>query len=124
MKKQFEQWLSHAIREYNKPGVIAYNFNLYEEWTEEEEENGKFSVQLIGASAYDHDNDDWACKEVFSSKEDLFVFVADDWEKCLEIVKELIEEYLIHGEERHFLLEAKAVSYGFVDGDLEVIRNS
>ncbi|MFR5870103.1 MAG: hypothetical protein ACLUFF_07545, partial [Acutalibacteraceae bacterium] len=67
-KKDFFRWLD-GICAAGLPGTIqAVNFNLYED------EHDAWSVEMIGAPSFEEDNDDWACEEVFSTRETPFVF--------------------------------------------------
>jgi hypothetical protein len=50
---QFEAWLTSVLPYSAPPEVVAYNFDLAEA--------GDWSVDLIGASSYDKNDDDWAC---------------------------------------------------------------
>lgn len=118
MNVNFENWLNLILEENSFDGVKAFSFNLYEDYREDDT---AFSVQLIGAPAFDADNSDWACEEVFSTGENLFQMPdCDDWEACLEVFKNIIDEYLNNGKYADVLLNAEAVAYGFVDGDLEI----
>lgn len=118
MYNSFEKWLNSILKENSFEGVKAFNFNLYEDYNDD---NIVFTVQLIGASSYDADNPDWACEEVFSTGENLFQIPdCDSWEICLEIFQKLIEEFLEKSNYANVLLKSDAVTYGFVDGDLEI----
>ena len=48
----------------------------------------------------------------------------NDWEKCLVVFDKIIKDYLKKGKFANVLLESVAVTYGFVDGDLEVAYQS
>ena len=118
MYNSFENWLSLFLTENSFEGVKAFNFNIYEDYVDD---TIAFTVQLIGAPSYDADNSDWACEEIFSTGENLFQIPnCDDWEICLEILKKLIEEFLEKSTYANILLKSDAVTYGFVDGDLEI----
>lgn len=123
MYNSFEKWLNPILTENSFVGVKAFNFNLYEDYNDDD--NIVFTVQLIGVSSYDADNPDWACEEVFSTGENLFQIPdCDDWEVCLEIFQKLIEEFLEKSDYANTLLKSDAVTYGFVDGDLEIAYQS
>lgn len=112
----FEEWLDKCLG-YNLPDNIkGYNFNLYEN-----SEDGVFDVQLIGAPEYDPDDDDWACEEIFSTKENVFYLSAQDWEECQKICVQLVDTYLKTGKYAEILKKSEAVTVGFVDGELEVV---
>lgn len=118
MYKSFNIWLNSLLSNATFDGVKAFNFNLYEDCYDE---NTVFSVQLIGAPSYDADNPDWACVEIFTTGENLFQITnCNDWEECLVVFDKIIKDYLKNGKFSNVLLESIAVTYGFVDGDLEV----
>ena len=118
MYKLFEKWLNSILVENTFEGVKAFNFNLYEDY---DENNTVFMVQLIGAPSYDSDNSDWACEEIFSTGENLFQIPnCNDWEVCLQIFEEAIKRFITDGKNANVLLKSEAVTYGFVDGDLEI----
>lgn len=122
MNKKFENWLDPILAENSFDSVRAFNFNLYEDCIDN---NLVFSVQLIGAPSYDSCNSDWACKEVFSTGENLFqISDCNDWKVCLMVFDKIIKNYLKNGKFANVLLESVAVTYGFVDGDLEVAYQS
>ena len=122
MYNSFEKWLNPILTENSFVGVKAFNFNLYEDYNDD---NIVFTVQLIGSSSYDADNPDWACEEVFSTGENLFQIPdCDDWEVCSEIFQKLIEDFLEKSDYANVLLKSDAVTYGFVDGDLEIAYQS
>ena len=114
----FTSWVDRIMVEYIAMPAVAYNFNLYDH----EEE---FAIQLIGAKGFDIADDDWACDEVFSSGEDLFILphsvVGRDWRKGLREAKTLIESYLERGKEAGRLKASRGVGVGFVGGDLELV---
>ena len=118
MYNLFEKWLNSILVENTFEGVKAFNFNLYEDY---DEHGTVFMVQLIGAPSYDSDNSDWACKEIFSTGENLFQIPnCNDWEVCLQIFEEAIKRFITEGKNANVLLESEAVTYGFIDGDLEI----
>lgn len=115
----FEAWLSSVLCEPPPVGVAAYNFNLAEcfDWT----------IELIGASVYDKDDEDWACPpNVWTSCPPDFSIprhIAPTWELALAYVCERVDSYLTGGNhpQAEVLRAAQAVCVGFVDGELTVI---
>ncbi|MBR7161093.1 MAG: hypothetical protein IKD07_01625, partial [Clostridia bacterium] len=73
---KFEAWVKPYVEKGK--GYIAYNFNLYEF-----DEENEFGAELVASTAYDPEDDDWACETVYSSGDDLFEFTADGWENAL-----------------------------------------
>lgn len=112
----FSEWLDLILSSISTEGIRAYNFNIYENEIE-----GMFDIQLVGALEYSDSNDDWACNTVYSSGENLFSITANDWERGLTVCVELVDEYLKYGKFAALLKCSYAVTAGFVDGDLEVI---
>lgn len=122
MVEKFKDWLDDILNNNDLTDIVAFNFNLYEEFSEDDEnENESFAIQLIGAPEYDPENPDWACNEKFTSGENLFMLTCADWEECLLIVKSWITEYINSGNYSEKLKQGIAVTVGFVDGDLDVI---
>jgi hypothetical protein len=79
---------------------------------------------LIGSSEYAPDDSDWACAEVFTTREDLFItdeVVGKKWEDVLCFFKSEVGAYLENGRYKDKLLSKAAVGIGFVDGDLEIL---
>ena len=114
---EFEQWLNGIIEDQFPVEGIAICFNLYEE-----ENDYTWAVQIISAESYDEEDDDWACNEVFSTGENLFVFELEaDWEDVAEEFCATIKQYLEKGKNKDQLTQYDAIAAGFVDGDLETI---
>ena len=109
----FEAWVKPHLE--NGKGYIAYNFNLYEL------DEDYFAAELVASTAYDPDDDDWACETVFSSGDELFEYNSANWETALKeflaLVSEMIEKdgISIFGDKVEF------VTAGFIDGALEVV---
>ena len=117
---KFESWLDNLICDKNFSEVKAFNFNLYEEYTEDDAEI--FTVQLIGSPLYEKDNPDWACNAIYSSCDNVYVVEdCSDWEKCIEKFNKIIREYLLKSQYAKVFQEKIALTFGFVDGDLEIV---
>ena len=108
----FNSWLDKILNEINEIPV-AWNFNLYE----------PFCVEIVGTKSYNKKDQDWACDEVYASRESHLNFElnTDTWEEALRITIDLIENYLKIGYNKEKLLKSYAVGCGFVDGDLKVL---
>lgn len=113
----FAGWLDIVLAPALPEGIKAFCFNLYED----AEDAHLFAFQLIGAPSYDPMMPDWACEEVYSTGEYLFLHRSVSWETCLEDGEALIRRYLNLGLYRSKLLAADAVAVGFVDGDLVAV---
>lgn len=113
----FAEWLDIVLAPALPEGIRAFCFNLYED----AEDAHLFAFQLIGAPGYDPLMPDWACEELYSTGEYLFLHRSLTWESCLEEGEDLIRRYLTLGLYREKLLAADAVAVGFVDGDLTTV---
>ncbi len=112
--EQFAKWLDGFL-DHGMTEVVALNFNLYEDG------NDRWSIEVIGTSYFDEEDDDWACDAILSYTEHLEWQRKTDWETVLEEVQELIRMYLERGEHSDLMKEYQAVAVGFVDGDLEIV---
>lgn len=122
-EKHFESWLNESLAQEIPSSVNAFSFNLYEPAFVD---NVKFGIELIGAEAFDEDDPDWACEEIWEPKTrgiDIPIsYSGDTWEACLEKLKTLVTKHL--GTDSPFIQVLKSkqgVGIGFVDGDLEII---
>lgn len=112
----FENWLNRVLDENVPIEGVAINFNLYED------ADMNWSIQLISASSFDEEDQDWCCEEQFTSGEDLFSWHQDTgWEEIFDISCDMIRKYLIDGKYSEELKKYEAVAAGFADGDLEII---
>lgn len=123
LQSKFNKWIDNLLIEKPLPeNVMAINFNLYNI------SEKSFDVQLIASSIYDENDDDWACEEIYSSKENCFNIPKSkeigDNEIALETVEEMVAEYLDHGKYSSNLKNCIAICAGFVDDRLECIWNS
>jgi shikimate kinase len=119
---KFTNWLNPILESNTFDSVLAFCFNLYEGACEESEP-GEWHVQIIGSAEFDLNNEDWACPpEVFTSGDDLLIISKDEagqeWYEALEKSIQIITQYLETGKHRNLLLSKKAVSVGFVNGNL------
>ena len=119
MYDDFAKWLDGILVGEMPGGIKAFNFNIYEE------DDGSWSLQLIGSSYYDPDNDDWACDELYSSEEDIYTWTEEsedaEWTDAQQTAVSMISDYLQNGEKKDVLLSSDSVCAGFVDGDLILI---
>jgi len=80
---------------------------------------------MIGSDKFDEDDSDWACNEIFTTREDIFYFqrTSDiaEWEEGLKYVISMVKKYLQTGNYSNILKTYKAIGVGFVDGDIEII---
>lgn len=117
----FEKWLNLFFLKDQSEEIVAFAFNLYEE------ANSIWSVELVGTSSFDPEDQDWVCDEVsnFGSRDNPFTWSEDgSWEVMLKEVCSIVEKYLQNGRFAAILKSGKAVGVGFVDGDLEIVFES
>lgn len=115
-KQDFSRWLDGVCAAGLPETIQAVNFNLYED------EHDAWSVEMIGAPSFEEDDDDWACEEVFSTRETPFVFCEQaGWEEIQARFADYILQYLQSRRQAQTLLRYQAVSLGFVDGDLQLL---
>lgn len=68
------------------------------------------------------DDPDWACDEVFDTRNDLQSWTQEsNWEKILQDTIEQVKEYLNRGKYSEKLKSYQGVGVGFVDGDITVV---
>ena len=74
---------------------------------------------------FDEEDEDWACEEIFSTEDDLFVVpIIEDiksWEDALVYIKGMIEKYLKISNCKDILENLQGICVGFVDGDIELL---
>lgn len=119
MYERFAEWLDIVLDIELPKELVAFCFNLYEE------ENGTWAVELIGSAEFDETNEDWACNEVFDSREYpcRWQEVAE-WEDIHNKIETYIRQYLLIGRCSDILKSYEAVAMGFVDGDLTILYKS
>ncbi len=116
MYNDFEKWLDAALEQKLPEGIRAFNFNLYEDG------NDTWSIELVACDQFDAEDQDWACSEIFATREEPLTWVeAAGWETILSKGCTLVELYLEEGRYARLLKESQAVGVGFVDGDIELI---
>jgi len=110
--EKFNKWLDIILADINEL-PIAWNFNLYE----------PPSMELIGTESFYKKDEDWACDEIFTTRDKYSNFILPEktWEEVLDIAVLLVKNYLKNGKYKSKLIETHAVACGFVDGNLELI---
>lgn len=115
--EEFEKWIDDVIGSGLPDETVAVNFNLYEE-----SEDNTWAVQFICADTFDEEDGDWACDEIFSSDENMYIWTeTGGWEKALDTAASNIKEYLEKGQYAKDLKKFEAVGVGFVDGDIDLV---
>jgi hypothetical protein len=112
LSETFSKWLDTILADINELPV-AWNFNLYE----------PSCIELVGTKSFHKKDEDWACDEIFASREKYpdFKLPKRQWEKSLQEAVSLIENYLTNGNYKSKLLDSYGVGCGFVDGNLTLI---
>ena len=116
---EFTLWLEKNLINLDETNINSYCFNLYEDDT-------SYHVQLIGSSSTpEEDEDDWACDEVYSTHEDIFIIkkevAGENWENGLDFSTNLVKKYIEAGKYSNILKRKNCLGIGFVDGDIEII---
>lgn len=115
-KDDFIIWLDKILEEELPKGIKAICFNLYEN------ANNKWSIEFVGASSFDEEDQDWACDEVFTTRDNPFVIEKEsDWNIILDLFTNKINDYLKNGKHSDKLKNYLAIGIGFVDGDLDIL---
>ncbi len=112
---KFTEWLDDELSRLNK-SAIAFNVNIYENIE-------GYSAELVATSTFNEENEDWACDEIYSSRNNgiEFCFSAKNWKAALKFIQLELKEYLRSGKFADILIGSQAVACGFVDGDLSLI---
>ena len=114
--RDFENWLDNIIEAGISPEIIAVNFNLYED------ENNSWSIEFVGTDSFDADDSDWACAEVFVTRDAPLSWIQEtSWETILAAVINDINTYLNFGKYAEKLKSYAGIGVGFVDGDISII---
>ncbi len=114
-ESSFYNWLEDALKKL--PGnVEAIHFNLYED------SDNKWSVELVGTSTFDENNSDWACNEVYTTRDNPYVLTKkSEWKAIENLFTTFLLNYLERGKYAHILKECRGIGIGFVDGDLSIL---
>ncbi len=118
MYERIENWLNTVLAKPFPKKVVAVGFNLYED------DENEWSMEVVGASRFDPQDDDWLCEEVtdFDTREDPLAWTkAAEWDEVHREVAAHLKKYLQNGLYADKLRKLKGVAVGFVDGDLEIL---
>ncbi len=115
-EKSFFLWLDTVLRAELSKEIKAINFNLYED------ADNKWSIELAGASEFDENDEDWACSEVFSTREHPFVITREsNWKEIEALFAAWVNKYLDTGQYAGKLKQYQAIALGFVDSNLQIL---
>ena len=113
---ELEIWLNEVMQMTIPDDVVAFCFNLYEDV------NKSWTLELIGASSFDATDNDWACDEVFTTRDKPLTWNENkEWQDVLMMIKKLLKDYLEKGKYGNVLKERQGLAVGFVDGDLTLL---
>lgn len=114
--KEFEKWVDCSLNTELPKDVVAFCFNLYDDG------NGQWSVELVGTSSFDKDDSDWACDEVFDTRNNPLKWKSkESWKKVLSSVRSHLETYMKNGKHASMLSSQQGIALGFVDGELIIL---
>ena len=114
--KVFEKWVDCSLNTELPKDVVAFCFNLYDD------DNGQWSVELVGTSCFDKDDSDWACYEVFDTRNNPLKWkYKGSWKNVLSSVRSHLETYLKIGKHASMLSSQQGIALGFVDGELIIL---
>lgn len=123
MFDEISEWLDDVLEGISDTGipneVIAFGFNLYDSCNDED-----WSMELIGASEFDIDDEDWLCNEVtdFDTRDNPFQWRKKaKWEEILNDVTCFLKGYLESGKYAAVLKAKSGVGAGFVDGNINIL---
>lgn len=112
------RWLDRALSQPIPEEAQAFCFLLYEGG------DNRWSMELIAASRFDPEDEDWACDEIadFGTRAAPFVWISDSpWEKVLDGASARLKDYLDNGQYAQELCSRQAVGIGFADGDVKLL---
>ncbi len=122
MFDEISEWLDDVLEDISETGipneVLAFGFNLYDNG------DGNWSMELIGTSEFDTDDEDWMCNEVtdFDTRDNPFQWDKKaKWEEILNDVTYLLKRYLESGKYADVLKAQFGIGVGFVDGNVEIL---
>ena len=114
----FTKWIYDAVKDVLPENTAAYCFNLYDL-----EKECRYGVQLAASPEFDEEDAAWTGNECFTTGENVFVIEADSREGAVEKLSGMIEK-LVSECELPACFTGKRIAYGFVDGDLYIVRIS
>lgn len=116
METIMNKWIDSVLEIPLPEEVIAIAFNLYEDG-----ENQWF-VEMVGTDSFDSDDSDWACDEVFNTRNNLHSWTQEaTWEVILQEVIDNIKKYIETGNYSEKLKSYQGIGVGFVDGDITIV---
>lgn len=116
METIMNKWIDSVLENPLPEQVIAIAFNLYEDG------ENQWSVEIVGTDSFDPDDSDWACDEVFNTRNNLQSWTQEaTWEVILQEVADKIKKYIETGNYSEKLKSYQGIGVGFVDGDITIV---
>lgn len=118
MFDKVSKWLDDVLENDIPNEVIAFGFNIYDDG------NYNWSMELIGTSEFDINDEDWFCNEVtdFNTRENPLRWTKEtEWEEIFNESIRVLREYLKSGKCADVLKAKLGIGVGFVDGDVEIL---
>ena len=116
MYENFKKWLDGALELEIPENAVALNFNIYEDGDD------WWAVELVACDRFDVADQDWACDEVFTTREEPFEWQeATEWQTIMDNVTGWVAKYLAEGTHADTARAYRGVGCGFVDGDIEIL---
>lgn len=112
-------WIDESLAQGIPEDVVSVCFNIYEDG------DNIWSMELVGCSSFDPDDDDWACDEVsdFGTRNNPFSWSFEgDWEAVISDMVAKLTKYLESDGSADKLTKLEGVAVGFVDGDLIILK--
>lgn len=119
INKDFQEWLNKIISAGLPKDIGAIAFNIYED------ADSYWSVELVGTESFDENDDDWACDEIYTTRETPYRWKDEaNWESVLDKVINAVEYFMENDCYSFKFKKYNAIGVGFVSGDLEVIHRN
>ncbi len=118
MFDKISEWLDGVLETDIPDKVTAFCFNLYDDG------DHHWSMELVGTSEFDSNDEDWPCGEVtdFGTRDAPFQWSQTaEWDEILHDITCVLTKYLKDGKYAHILKAKSGIGVGFVDGDLEIL---
>ena len=115
---RFARWLDRELSRPMPVGVVAYCINIYDD------DRRRWSIELVGCASFDEHNSDWACDELYATRQNALCWRGDvHWRNVLEQVSSFLSRYQREGRRATVLNAVEGVGVGFIDGNLIITRN-
>lgn len=114
--KEIEKWMESIFENALPKEIVAIAFNLYDDG------DNQWSIEMVGSSSFDPEDSDWACDEVFDTRDKPYSWEQDaEWEEVLQEAADCIKNYIETGKYSEQLKAYKGIGVGFVDGDINIV---